>query len=259
MNIKYREEEYMNKDFGRLHVDGPIEYVIDRRGHKQKRVWCTCKCGGRKLVHICQLFSGDVSSCGCAQEEQKIKLGQGRHNGTIYSKGHTTHGGHGTRLHNIWSNMRGRCKYECCDAYKWYGGRGIKVCEEWDNPVTGFINFRDWAFTNGYDDTKEIDRIDNDDHYYPGNCRWRTRIEQNNHSSHNVNLTYGDRTYTLSQWARMIDMCASTLDRRYNDGWSTQEILTIPNLGCAETKEGYKQKHGIKPFIFIDESKKNQI
>lgn len=74
-------------------------------------------------------------------------------------------------VYKIWAGMRYRCNSPAADNYKWYGGRGIKVCAEWDD----FLMFRAWANAHGYSPGLELDRIESDDDYRPGNCRWITK------------------------------------------------------------------------------------
>lgn len=79
-----------------------------------------------------------------------------------------------TRLYSIWENIKQRCYNPNCKQYNDYGGRGIKVCQEW----LKFKPFYDWAMVSGYSDNLTIDRIDNDSNYCPNNCKWSTRFEQ---------------------------------------------------------------------------------
>ena len=109
---------------------------------------------------------GSVKSCGCMQAEARIRT-------------KTKHGKSHTRLFRIWSGMKGRCNRPTDEAYKDYGGRGIKVCAEWSKAETGFPNFYNWAINNGYAENLTIDRINPDGDYEPSNCRWTDRATQN--------------------------------------------------------------------------------
>lgn len=92
----------------------------------------------------------------------------------LLHKKQTRHGFHGTRLYRIWSSMISRCENKTKGNFKHYGGRGIKVCEEWRLSPKSFF---EWALDNNYSDSKEIDRIDVDDHYKPSNCQFLTHKE----------------------------------------------------------------------------------
>jgi len=91
-----------------------------------------------------------------------------------FDERNTTHGCRGTRIYQTWMKMKQRCNNKNSDDYKYYGDRGIKVCEEWND----FAVFRDWALANGYSDDLTIDRIDNDVGYRPDNCRFVGRSVQ---------------------------------------------------------------------------------
>lgn len=140
--------------------------VIEKAGINSSRgaTWlCKCECGSYVTVDGSNLKSGRTKSCGCLLRERRNEL-------------HLVHGLSDSRLHNIWCKMRARCRVPTDGAYKNYGGRGITVCDEWND----FATFYDWAMANGYADDLSIDRINNDGNYEPSNCRWATAKEQAN-------------------------------------------------------------------------------
>lgn len=126
---------------------------------------CKCDCGEETVVSVNHLKNGHTISCGCV-------LISKRKQGLL----HKTHGGSKTRLYRIWKSMRRRCNSPTATRYEDWGGRGIAVCEEWNN----FEIFRGWALSHGYTDNLSIDRINNDGNYEPSNCRWATAKEQSN-------------------------------------------------------------------------------
>ncbi len=138
------------------------------------------------------------------------------------------------RLRKIWESMHERCEYERHVQYHNYGGRGIKVCDEWSE----YIPFAKWAFRNGYADNLSIDRIDSDGMYEPDNCRWATMKEQANNKRTNRVIVYQERAYTVSELAQIIGMNATTLRERLNQGWDISEAVEKP---VRQRKKGYRQ------------------
>ena len=109
--------------------------------------------------------------------------------------------------------MKKRCNDKNTACYDRYGGRGIKVCEEWNS---SFEPFFEWAMNNGYSEELTIDRIDNNGNYEPSNCKWSTLQEQSNNKSTNIKLTIGNATKTLAEWCRIFEVDYSTVSSRYH-------------------------------------------
>ena len=126
--------------------------------------------------------------------------------------------------------MKARCVDPNSHKYHAYGGRGIKVCDEWLN---SFESFYEWAMANGYQKDLSIDRIDNDGNYYPENCRWVTQKEQANNTRKNRLLTYNEETHTVAEWATIVGITKAALYHRLSRGWSVKEALTTPMLQAA--------------------------
>lgn len=149
----------VGEKFGRL-------TVVENLGHDSKMfaIWrCRCECGRETIVRGADLRNGHTKSCGCFVPE-KLRSEK------------TKHGGAYTKLYSIWHSMRGRCKNASDPRYEHYGGRGINVCQEWDN---SFESFRDWSYKNGYVEGYSIHRIDNEKGYSPDNCQWLSVSEHN--------------------------------------------------------------------------------
>jgi len=170
-----------------------------------------CDCGNEHITLAQSAKLGLTSSCGCYKRKQNIKRA-------------TKHGMVGTRLYGLWKSMKTRCYIKSHKGYKEYGGRGIKVCEEWHN----FKNFYKWASLNGYKDNLSIDRIDNNKGYEPSNCRWITLKQQQYNKRNNHYLTFCGITKTLTEWANEYNLQPKTIESRLKRGWQTEKAITTP-------------------------------
>lgn len=124
-------------------------------------------------------------------------------------------------LRNVHSSMIQRCENPKRQQYSRYGGRGIKVCEEWHN----YEIFRKWALENGYRHPLKLDRIDNNGNYEPSNCRWISKKEQMNNRSSNTKYTYDGETHTLSEWADIYKINKETFYTRWSNGKRGTELF----------------------------------
>lgn len=207
-----KKRDLTGQKFGRL-------LVLHDTGERKRGyvVWhCRCDCGNEVDVRGSHLTSGNTTSCGCYGRE-------------CVAERSTTHGmarqGETHPVYWVWRYMLQRCENPNNPAYKDYGGRGIKVCEEWHDPQV----FIDWALTNGWQEGLSIDRIDNNGNYEPSNCRWTTQKEQARNKRNNRLITFNGKTQCLADWAEETGIKRQTLASRIcNCHWSIERALTEP-------------------------------
>ena len=169
-----------------------------------------CECGITFIKPIREIVSAKYSVC--------------RHNrnpGMEGTKGGYIHGMTDTRLFNIWDTFKGRCYRKTHKSYARYGGRGIRVCDEWKDD---FMNFYNWAMNNGYKDDLTIDRIDVNKDYCPENCRWISPRDQQNNRRNTIYV----RGKPLADVCRELGLPRNAIYRRISDGWDPETALTTP-------------------------------
>lgn len=179
--------------FGRLVIVKEVEHHKMPSGRYRRMFLCRCDCGNEVTCSLANLTSGNTSSCGCLKKE-------------FASQNNSTHRQSKTRLYRCWLRIRNRCYRESNDNYAYYGGRGIKVCDEWKD---SYENFSKWAIENGYKDTLTIDRIDYNGNYEPNNCRWITQKEQTRNTRGNTNVYlegegFNMHKFTLSELCEIL-------------------------------------------------------
>ena len=196
------------KRFGRLTVVSRAE-----NSKSGKTRWhCKCDCGNECVVHGDSLKSGNTKSCGCVRREYN-------HNKA------TTHGMSGTPLFAVWWAMISRCKNPNNKSYKNYGGRGIRVCDEW----THSSKFFEWAIKNGYAEGLTIERIDVNRGYEPNNCKWIPKEEQARNKTNNRMIEINGERKCLAQWCEEYSVDYFMVHQRICKlGWSPEKALNTP-------------------------------
>lgn len=203
---------------------------------KYKRFYLVkCVCGAEKALRRDSLERGGTNSCGCERDkkfrELYTKHGQSKGRGGAYG---------------IWCGMKDRCNRPASYGYKWYGAKGVKVCERWNSDYIAFVG--DVGERVG---RLTIDRIKTDGHYscgkcdqcrangWPMNVRWATYVEQANNRPDNIRLELNGEKRSVEEWSLRIGVPSEALRQRFKAGWTPQEILTTP-----VQVRGFKKKVG---------------
>jgi hypothetical protein len=185
--------DLINQRFGRL----VVMYSVPA---KPRRKWkCQCDCGNTTMLDTGHLRSGNTQSCGCL------------------SPFGFRHGLSDTPLYDKYYDMRRRCYSPKCAGFKWYGARGIQVCEQWRKSPEDFLQ---WALSHGYQPGLELDRIDSDGDYTPENCRFVTHQENMRNKR--------KATTSIPYLAEQAGMKTSTVRSRLDRGWLLDRALATP-------------------------------
>ena len=213
MGKRINEEDIKNKKYGRL-----TAIKITGRSNSGKILWiCKCDCGNEITVAQSDFRNGYTKSCGCLQRES-VKSRK-----KPYS--------HRERLYELWCGIKQRCNNPNNISYKWYGGKGIKVCDEWNND---YLSFKKWASDSGYDETlprgmQTIERIDTFKDYSPENCTWKTINEQQRNKRNNRLFEHKGEKHTLAEWSEILGIDYTILHSRVlGYGWNIKEAIEKP-------------------------------
>lgn len=224
-----RKGEY--KDLTGMKFNRLTVIKLFERTPKRKYMWlCRCDCGKALVVLGDHLKNNHTRSCGCWNRERIGKVN--------YKNGLTT-----TKLYYAYRNMCNRCNRPDNQEYSTYGGRGIKVCEEWLGE-NGFLKFAEWALNNGYKENLTIDRIDNNKGYCPDNCRWVDIFVQANNKRNTRFIKINGEIDTVANMARRLDVDYWNL-MHYSKGGKNCKYpnLRIEVVSDAEIQE-YRQSQG---------------
>lgn len=177
---------------------------------------CLCGCGKETVVEACNLSSGRQISCGCYRDEKARSMT-------------SKHGKTDSRLYGVWCAIKSRCYNPNVPEYRYYGARGISMCDEWRQD---FVSFYDWMMSHGYDPSQPrgvctIDRIDYNGPYSPENCRIVSQLEQMNNVRSNHTVEYNGETHTIAEWSRITGINQFKIRNRISKlGWSPERTLT---------------------------------
>ena len=186
---------------------------------------CRCECGNLTEVEVTHLKNGNTKSCGCLKKNRTMQ------NST---KKHYT-GESSTRLYRVWIGMKTRCYNPKAGNYKYYGAKGVSICEEWIGD-DGYRNFKSWALKNGYKNELTIDRKDNNKSYSPDNCRWVTQKEQARNTSQVKMLEYKGEVRSIPEWAENVGISTECLKQRIKNGWSIEKCIETPSKRTLKTE-----------------------
>lgn len=194
----------LNKRFGRLMV---LELIQVPYGKTKAR--CICDCGIEITTTVPNLIRGHTMSCGCLQKELTISRS-------------TIHGQCGTGTYHSWASMKKRMTNKNCKDYKHYGGRGLKMQEDWNE----YVNFlRDMG---PKPEGLELERVDNEIGYFKKNCVWATHREEMANTRRNVYFIIDGIRKHQSEWCRVFKMSVATFVRRIKAKWDVKKALTTP-------------------------------
>jgi len=196
------------KRFGNLFV---LRYA-GRLGKYCGTAWeCQCDCGTVRVIWATRLQQGLAVDCGCTAKE-RTRLAN------------ITHGMTDTRTYHSWQGMRQRCYCPKSISYPNYGARGIRVCDRWNDSFAHFLEDMGVCPSPRH----EIDRVDNEGNYKPGNCRWADRIQNARNKRSNHLLTFNGEALCLSQWCERLGFPKYIVPNRLRRGWSVERALTTP-------------------------------
>lgn len=217
---KYRRVEIKpGHRFNQLIVISESKPFIQPGGQKQRAFLCKCDCGNLATIRLSHLNHGRVKSCGCLSGE--------KHKETE------------SKLYNVWRGMKNRCNGKKYPERHLYGGRGIRVCYEWEK---SYILFRNWALRNGFEPGLTIDRIDNNGNYEPGNCRFVSQLINTNNRRDTFYVNYDGQKTSFMLLLRQKNLLQhiGAIRCRIARGWDVKKAIDTPIR-----KGNYKRKYTV--------------
>jgi hypothetical protein len=191
------QSDFLFKKFGRYTVIGISSQFIKNKNVKLAK--CLCECGTIKMVRIGNLTGGTTKSCGCLKKIAPVKHGYAR-----------------SKIYMVWLAIKGRCYNKSNISYKNYGGRGIKLANEWYDPKV----FIEWAIAHGYEPGLTIERVDVNGDYEPSNCTFIPRSEQSKNTRRNIRVEHNGELKTAAELAVIFGVNREVIFYRHRQGLS---------------------------------------
>lgn len=209
---KFKKEKYI----GNIYNDIKI---LDFINIKKRKIKCLCKCGNEFECFLDDLVSKKRYIIGC--EKCKEKISPKSKSLFLWNTKIKIN-----RIKSIYLKMLDRCNNILAKDYKWYGAKGITVCDEWKND---YFAFEKWSLENGYQDNLSIDRINSDGNYEPNNCRWVNMIIQQNNKKNNKKYVYKNKMMTIPEICRLENLNVHTISSRMKTGkYTIYEAINVP-------------------------------
>ncbi len=201
---------------------------VESKG-EQRQMECLCSCGNLTVVGWAAIRHGKTKSCGCLHSEASKRR--------FVTHGYTR-AGEECPEYWIWCSMRRRCSNPNEEHYDVYGGRGITVCEEWQNDFAAFLAHVGRRPGLGY----SIDRINNDLGYQPGNVRWATQKQQTRNTSRNVWIEYKGKRTLLIEACEDAGLTSTVVKNRRRYGWPREDwFIPVLRKGTGKVHVGSRK------------------
>jgi len=215
---------------GRQFGHWTVERVLDMvPATKRRPVLAVCVCGTRRELGWSTLRKGESTSCGC-------KPGWVPHNKDPNAPSHHP-------LYMLWRTMHARCSNPKADNFRFYGKRGIRVCERWGD-FWAFIEDMGPRPSPGH----SLDRIDSNGNYEPGNVRWAEKKVQARNTRSNRLLTLNGRTQCISAWSEETGLKIATIGARIRQGWPVEAALSKGLVGpYGSGRSGLGKRRFVSP------------
>lgn len=211
-NLHLIREAQIEDKFGRLTIKS--KFTEEKYGQIVTFVNCTCDCGNNHTLRLSSLVTGHTESCGCLRDEkarERVIQRNWKHGEADLKN---------NRLYRIWSAMKSRCYTIYSSSYKDYGGRGIKICDEWKDSFEKFYEDMSPTYVKGL----SIEREDVNGHYEKTNCLWVTRSEQANNRRTTIYMDTEIGVMKIKDAAKLVGICWQAMYTRYKH-WPKERWL----------------------------------